>query len=216
MKLLSINIAQPQAVAFNGRSYRTGINKRHRMGRVVLRRLGLDGDGQADGKHHGGPHRAVYCYPHEHYGYWAAQLNREDFHYGAFGENLTTLGLLESRIRIGDILRIGDAIIQVTQPRVPCYKLADKLGMPGFEKSFLRANRPGFYARVMQEGVVEAGDPIQLTESDQASLTVTQVNAALHLGEGDRPTAERAQAIEALSPEWRRSFAEQLRRFPGD
>lgn len=210
MKLLSINIAQPKAVSIHGRDYRTGIYKRHRMGRVALKPLGLEGDGQADAKHHGGIHRAVYCYPHEHYGYWAAELGREDFHYGAFGENLTTLGLLENRLRIGDILHIGAAIIQVSQPRVPCYKLADKLGIPGFEKVFLRANRPGFYARVLRAGVVEAGDPIRLVESDAASLTVAQVNAALHLGQGDRATAQRATAIAALSPEWRGAFVKML------
>ena len=166
MILLSINVAEPRSVEIDGRRYQTGIYKRHRMGRVFLRRLGLAGDGQADLKHHGGPHQAVYCYPHEHYGYWATQLAREDFHYGEFGENLTLLGLVETTVCIGDVYRIGGAVIQVSQPRVPCYKLADKLGIPGFEKTFLRANRSGFYARVLEEGALEAADPIQLIEKD--------------------------------------------------
>lgn len=216
MKLLSINISQPQAVAIGGRSYETGIYKRHRMGRVTLGTLGLDGDGQADLKAHGGPHRAVYCYPHEHYGYWASQLARDDFHYGAFGENLTLLGLLETGVCIGDVYRIGGAVIQASQPRVPCYKLADKLGVPGFEKTFLKANRSGFYARVLEEGALEAGDPIQLLEKDPAGMTVAEVNAALYIDRNDRAAAKRAAGIKALSPEWRRSFEMLLTRQTQD
>ncbi len=216
MKLLSINIAQPRTVATNGRSYQTGIYKKHRMGRVFLGRLGLDGDGQADLNNHGGPNRAVYCYPHEHYGYWASELKRDDFHYGQFGENLTLLGLLESSVCIGDVFRIGGAVIEVSQPRVPCYKLADKLGVAGFEKTFLQANRPGFYARVLEEGIVEAGDPIAPLEQDPAGMTVAEVNRALYIDRSDRTAAQRATQIEALSPEWRRSFADLLARLPQD
>ncbi|MCY3781168.1 MAG: MOSC domain-containing protein [Chloroflexi bacterium] len=210
MKLLSINVSRPKAVDINGRTYLTGIYKQHRMGRVFLRRLGLDGDGQGDPKNHGGPHQAVYCYPHEHYAHWAAELGWTDSHYGAFGENLTLLGLLESSVCIGDVFRIGGAVIQVSQPRVPCYKLADKLGVPGFEKTFLRANRVGFYARVLEEGVLEAGDPILQLEKDPVGMTVAEVNAALYLGREDRATAERARRIESLSPEWRSKFEKLL------
>ena len=212
MKLLSINVSQPKAVAFKGRDYQTGIYKRVVMGRVFLGKSGLDGDGQADLKAHGGPNRAVYCYPHEHYVYWAADLEREDFHYGQFGENLTLLGLLETTACIGDSFRIGDAVIQATQPRVPCYKLADKLGVPGFEKTFLQANRSGFYARVLQAGKLEAGEPIQQLEADPVGMTVAEVNRALYLDKGDRAAAERALQIEALSPEWKRSFESLLAR----
>ena len=206
MKLLSINVAQPQTITVKGRTYRSGINKRHQMGRVHLCRLGLAGDGQGDSKNHGGPQQAVYCYPHEHYAYWAAQLGRDDFHYGAFGENLTLLGLLESDVGIGDTFQIGSAVIQVTQPRVPCYKLADKLGIPGFEKTFLQANRVGFYARVLQAGVLEAGDPVQLLERDNAGLSVAAVMAALYLDRGDHATIATAAQLQALSPGWRRKF----------
>ncbi len=211
MRLLSVNIGQPQTVDIKGRQYRTGIYKSVAMGGRWLRRLGLEGDGQADLKNHGGPHRALYCYAHENYSYWSAQLERRDFRYGQFGENLTTLGLLESEACIGDIYRIGgQALIQVSQPRVPCYKLADKMSIPGFEKTFLAANRIGFYARVLQEGRVEAGEPIALVERDPLGMTVTVINAALHLGNGDRETAERAVQLRALSPEWRRSFEKLL------
>lgn len=210
MMLLSVNCGQLQAVDANGRQYQTGIYKSVQMGQIWLRRLGLQGDAQADRNAHGGPHRAIYCYAHENYSYWAAQLGRRDFRYGQFGENLTTLGVLESQACIGDIYRIGGALIQVSQPRVPCYKLADKMGSEGFEKTFLAANRPGFYARVLQEGRVEAGEPIALVERDPAGLTVTQVNAALYLDKSDRATAQRAVKTAALSPGWRASFEKLL------
>lgn len=210
MMLLSVNFGQLQAVDANGRQYQTGIYKSVQMGQIWLRKLGVQGDAQADLNAHGGPHRAVYCYAHENYSYWAAQLGRRDFRYGQFGENLTTLGVVESRACIGDIYRIGGALIQVSQPRVPCYKLADKLGIAGFEKTFLAANRPGFYARVLQEGRVEAGEPIALVERDPAGLTVTQVNAARYLDKSDRATAQRAVNLAALSPGWRASFEQML------
>ena len=211
MRLLSVNIGQPQAVDINGRQYRTGIYKSVALGSRWLRKPGLEGDGQADLRNHGGPNRAVYCYAHENYSYWSAQLGRRDFRYGQFGENLTTQGLLESEACIGDVYRIGgQALIQVSQPRVPCYKLADSMGIPGFEKTFLAANRIGFYARVLEEGRIEAGESITLEERDPLGLTVTRVNAALHLGKCDREFAERAVQLEALSPEWRQRFEKRL------
>ena len=212
MKLLSVNVGQPEAVEINGRAYRTGIDKRAVAGRVWLGQYNLEGDGQADLDNHGGPNRAVYCYPHEHYAYWAGVLNRDDFEFGQFGENLTLSGLLESEVCIGDIYEIGEAVIQPTQPRVPCYKLEGKLGIPGFAKTFLRANRSGFYARVLEEGAVAAGDGIRLLQRDAVGMTVAEVNAALYLDVPDPATAERALRLEALSPEWRRSFEKQLAR----
>ena len=152
MKLLSVNVSQPKAVDINGRAYRTGIYKRPVTGSVWLGQHNLDGDGQADLANHGGPYQAVYCYPQEHYAYWSRQLNRRDFEFGQFGENLTLQGVLENAACIGDIFEIGQAVIQATQPRVPCYKLADKLGIAGFAKTFLQANRSGFYARVLEAG----------------------------------------------------------------
>ncbi len=210
MMLLSVNFGQVQTVQANGHQYQTGIYKSVQMGQIWLRKLGVQGDAQADRNAHGGPHRAVYCYAQENYSYWAAQLGRRDFRYGQFGENLTTRGLLECQACIGDIFQIGGALIQVSQPRVPCYKLADKLGIKGFEKTFLAANRPGFYARVLQEGRVEAGEPIALVERDPVGLTVTQVNAALYLDKSDRATAQRAVNLAALSPGWRASFEQML------
>ena len=209
MILRAVNVSQPLAVEIEGRRYHTGIYKRAVSGRLWLGRLGLAGDGQADMEAHGGPHRALYVYPHEHYAVWANELERDDFDPGEFGENLTTIGLLEDDVCIGDIYGIGEAAIQVSQPRVPCYKLANKLGIPGFAKTFLRQNKSGFYARTVQEGSLGAGDEIQLLERDAARVTVAEVNAALHIKK-DPDVARRAAELEALSPEWRRSFKKLL------
>ena len=209
MKLLSVNIARPRSVTFDGRTYATGIDKTAVAGPVWLGVLNLAGDGQGDLKNHGGQFQAVYCYPHEHYAYWSERLGRDDFAFGQFGENFTTLGLLERDVCVGDTLRVGGALIQVTQPRVPCYKLANKLGIPGFDKTFLNANRSGFYAQVLEEGEVAAGDPIERVSRDPVGMTVAEVNAALLLDK--QPTAiQRALRLTALSPEWRARFEKML------
>jgi len=210
MRLLSVNVSQPIAVEIGEQRYHTGIYKSAVAGRLWLGRAQLAGDGQADMENHGGPNRALYCYPHEHYAYWSGELGRDDFEYGQFGENLTTQGLLENRVCVGDAFRVGEAIIQVTQPRVPCYKLANKLGIPDFAKTFLQANRSGFYARVLEEGSLGAGDVILPVQKDPVGMTVAEVNAALYLDKGDRAAAERALQIEALSPGWKRSFQKLL------
>ena len=209
MKLLSVNVSLPKTVALAGRTYATGIDKQAVEGPVRLARLNLAGDGQGDRKNHGGQYQAVYCYPHEHYAWWANQLGRGDFQFGQFGENFTTLGLLEDEVCIGDVFCVGAAVIQITQPRVPCYKLANKLGIAGFDRAFLRANRSGFYVQVLEEGMVQAGDSIALVRKDPVGMSVAEVNAALYLDKQPRQ-AERALQIEALSPGWKRSFQKLL------
>ena len=212
MKLLSVNVSQPIGMEIDGKRYHTGIYKTAVAGRLWMGRLQLAGDGQADLEAHGGPNRAVYCYPHEHYAYWSDALGRDDFDYGQFGENFTTSSLLEDQVCVGDAFQIGEAVIQVTQPRVPCYKLANKMGIAGFEKTFLKSNRCGFYARVLEEGSVGVGDVITLQAEDPVGMTVAEVNAALYLDKGDRAAVERALQIEALSPGWKRSFQALLAR----
>ncbi len=205
MKLLSVNIAAPREVHCRGRSYRSGIYKQAVAAPIWLGRLNLAGDGQADLKAHGGPYQAVYGYPHEHYAYWSAELKRDDFAYGQFGENFTLAGLLESAVYVGSIYRIGGAVVQVTQPRIPCFKLADKMGIRGFAKTFLKANRSGFYLRVLEEGEVAAGDVITLLHADAAGMSIADINHLLHFDKSDREAAKRALTIEALSPDWRRA-----------
>lgn len=209
MILVSVNAARPRTVSFDGRAYTTGIYKTALKGPVWLRQLNVAGDGQGDLVNHGGQYQAVYCYPHEHYAYWSERLRRDDFAPGQFGENFTTEGLLEDEVCIGDKLRVGKALIQATQPRVPCYKLAHKMGIPGFDKTFLQANRSGFYARVLEEGQVAAGDPIERVSRDPVGMTVAEVNAALLLDK--QPAAmQRALRLTALSPEWRGRFEKLL------
>jgi len=205
MKLLSVNIAAPREV-HGRRRYRTGIYKQAAAAPIWLGRLNLAGDGQADLKAHGGPYQAVYAYPYEHYAYWSAELRRDDFAYGQFGENFTLTGLLESDVDVGSIYRIGQAVVQVTQPRIPCFKLADKMGIPGFAKTFLQANRSGFYLRVLEEGEVAAGDAIALLQADAAGISIAAIHHLLHVDKSNRAAAQRALTIEALSPDWRRAI----------
>lgn len=205
--LLSVNTSLPKEVVHNGSIITTGIFKEPVSGRVSLHALNLKGDGQADLMAHGGTYKAVYAYPYEHYAYWQQQLKRDDFSYGQFGENFTTEGLLETEVYIGDVFRIGTAFVEVTQPRVPCYKLALKMGLPTFVKQFLQAERPGFYLRVIQEGEVGAGDSIERVKVDSHQMSVWQVNHLLYFDPANIAQVERAAQLPALSPGWRDALA---------
>jgi MOSC domain-containing protein YiiM len=144
MKILSVNVAQPRAIQLGTREVMTGIYKEPVLGRVRVVRHNLAGDAQADLRVHGGEHKAVYAYPFEHYAHWERALGRSGFTPGLFGENLTTSGLLEDGICIGDVVRIGSTVLQVTHPRTPCSKLGHKLARPQFVKEFLTSGRSGF------------------------------------------------------------------------
>ena len=160
-RVLSVNLATERVVRFGGREVRTGIYKEPAAGRVRLRALGLAGDFQADPNVHGGPDKAVYVYPSEHYPYFRGLLGRADLSPGFFGENLTTEGLLEEGVRVGDVFRVGTAVVQVTTPRSPCFKLGARAGSPAFVATFLNSRRLGFYLSVVEEGEVGAGDAIR-------------------------------------------------------
>jgi MOSC domain-containing protein YiiM len=157
------------------RSVHTAFFKEPVSGAIPLSNLGLQGDGQADPRYHGGPGKAVYLYPFEHYAYWSAVLARTDLSPGAFGENLTTEGLLENETRIGDVLAIGSAVLRVTRPRTPCAKLGLRMGSMNFVRVFAAAERPGFYLSVVEEGSVETGDVITRISTDPKSPTVAEV-----------------------------------------
>jgi len=176
MRLLSVNVGLPREVLWRGRAVATGIWKAPVAGPVVLRTTNLDGDRQADLSVHGGPRKAVYVYPSEHYAHWRAELPEADLAvWGAFGENFTTAGLLEEEVAIGDRFRVGTAEVQVTQPRMPCFKLGIKLGDPGMVERFLRSGRPGFYLSVLREGVVEVGDAFEPLGPKDGGPTIAQV-----------------------------------------
>ena len=210
MTLLSVNVSKPKEVLDDGKTVSTGIFKEPVAGPVLLRRLNLDGDGQADLWGHGGTFRAVYFYSVENYDYWRQELDRADLPYGTFGENFTVAGMTDDDICVGDVFRIGGALVEVTQPRIPCFKLAIKMGLPGFQNRFLQSRRTGFYCRVLEEGEVRPGDTIEPVSRDPRGLTVQQVNDLLFFDKEDLEGTRQALSIPALSHGWKGSFEERL------
>ncbi len=165
--MVSVNVAEPRVVDTARGPVPSGIFKEPVAGPRLLRTLNVDGDRQADLRVHGGPDKAVYCYPVEHYAFWAEDLGREAGTPGWFGENLTLRGFLETDVRVGDVFAVGAARVQVTGPRSPCFKLAAKMAVRGFERTFLRSGRCGWYARVLAEGLVAAGDAVEMVTSGE-------------------------------------------------
>lgn len=206
VRIRSVNVGMPAPLSYGGRTVRSGIVKAPVEGRVRVRRDGLAGDGQADLRVHGGPDKAVYAYPVEHYAHWAAELGRADLGPGRFGENLTVEGLLEEDLAIGDVLRAGDALLEISQPRMPCFKLEMRLGRPGFTGPFLRSGRVGFYLRVLREGEVGAGDAMVRERPAAGSMSVRDV-ALLLLDSAAPEDLERGAALAALPRGWRDRFA---------
>jgi MOSC domain-containing protein YiiM len=174
-RILSVNVGAPRKVSWNGGEVTTGIFKEPVAGRVILRRLNLDGDRQADLTVHGGVNKAVYVYPSEHYPYWQKQLPGVTLPWGMFGENLTTEGLREEETHIGDRFRIGSALLMVTQPRLPCFKLGLKFGRDDMPKGFLASERTGFYLAVVEEGEIGAGDAIELEHRREKTDSVAEL-----------------------------------------
>jgi MOSC domain-containing protein YiiM len=200
MQVLHVNLAEPRTVVINGKDVLTGIYKESVTGPVHVHHLGLEGDGQADLTVHGGPYQAVYAYPVEHYAYWENELGTAPFSPGTFGENLTLEGLLETDVCIGDVCQIGELILQVTSPRIPCFKFGHKVNKPEILKPFLQSGRSGFYFRVVQEGSVTAGTAVAIIKRDPRKVTVRALLGMYRLGEGDAESIRHALAIEALSP----------------
>ncbi|MGH9901690.1 MAG: MOSC domain-containing protein [Pyrinomonadaceae bacterium] len=215
MRLISVNVARPRLVAWQGRTVSTGIFKEPVAGRVALRRLNLDGDRQADLTVHGGPTKAVYAYPSEHYEYWRDELPGAELPYGMFGENFTTEGLHEAGVRIGDRFRVGSAEVMVTEPRMPCYKLGIKFGRSDILKRFLRSGRTGFYFSVAREGEVGAGDVIELIAQDVNGVTVAGIVTLYVSGKDDIGALRRAVGVEALPESWKEHFRQQIERAGG-
>ena len=205
MRVLSVNVGMPREVEWQGTTVLTAIFKDPVANKVALRTLNLDGDAQADLSVHGGPDKAVYAYPSEHYGNWEAKLGRSLLP-GAFGENLTTEGLVEDRIHIGDEFRVGTAKLVVTQPRMPCYKLGIRFSDPGMVKAFLRAGLPGIYFAVVEEGVVGPRDSVERIHTDERLITVSDM-LALILDRNAAPgDLRRLVEVPALASVWRERF----------
>jgi ferredoxin-NADP reductase/MOSC domain-containing protein YiiM len=209
-RLLSLNVGLPKDVAWHGQTVHTAVWKQPVEGPRLVRRLNIDGDGQGDLHGHGGEHRAVFVYQIDSYRYWQEQLGRDDFSYGQFGENFTVDGLPDDQVAIGDRYRIGDAVFEVTQPRVTCYRVGIRMDDPRMPAMLISHHRPGFYFRVLREGAVQAGDEIVQIASGPEAMTVAEVDALLYLPGHPRQQIQRALRIPALPDGWKKSFQDML------
>ena len=204
--LVSVNVGLPRDVEWQGKVVRTAIWKRPVPGRVYVRRLNIDGDGQGDLAGHGGEQRAVMVYQLDSYRYWGSFLHRNDLEYGHFGENLTVNGLLDEEVFIGDRYRIGSALFEVTQPRVTCYRVGIRMNNPQMPALLVSHRRPGFYFRVIEEGEIGAGDAITKVAEGPERVSVADVDALLYLPGHPKDQLQRALRIPALSAGWRGSL----------
>jgi len=211
MKIISINVGRPRLVMRNGEPVSTGIFKEPVAGRVMLRTLNLDGDRQADLTVHGGPEKAVYVYPAEHYAFWKRELPDMELPWAMFGENFTSEGLLETETHIGDRFRAGSAEMMVTQPRMPCYKLGIRFGRTDIIKRFLASERTGFYFAVLKEGEVGAGDEIELIEKNSSGVRVVDVTRLYSSEKGNLDLLRQAIATDALPANWREYFEKRIK-----
>lgn len=205
MQLLAISLSGRQTLEFRGRRAETGICKQPVEGPVQATACGLVGDTQVDRENHGGADKAIYAYAEENYRYWERELGRP-LPYGQFGENLAVAGMPDEAVHIGDIFRIGEVECQVTQPRVPCFKLGLRMEEPGFVGRFHHSGRVGFYLRVLKEGRLRPGDPIERLAEDPGQLSIRDAMLALNKNPRQQEIIRRALAIPALSQAWRDSL----------
>lgn len=197
----------------NDEAVSTAIFKQPIQGRVMMRTLNLDGDRQADLSVHGGPEKAVYVYPSEHYSFWKHELPEMELPWGMFGENFTTTGLLETEVHIGDRFRIGSAEVMVTQPRMPCYKLGIRFGRADIIKRFLTSERSGFYLSVLKEGEIGTGDDFELIEKNRSGVRVVDVTRLYSSEKRNRELLRRAIVTEGLPKSWRDYFKERIEKL---
>ena len=210
MKLVAISVGGPREVEWRGRKIQTSIFNTPVSRRVRVARGNIEGDRQSDLSVHGGTEKAVYAYPAEHYAFWRTELPDTELAWGAFGENLTTEGLLENEVCIGDRYRAGTAELVVTQPRMPCYKLAVRFGRADIVKRFLQSGRSGFYFSVEREGEVAPGDAIERLARDERRLAVADVLALYATDASNQSLLERASGHPSLPAAWRDYFRQRL------
>ena len=210
MKIISTNIARPRTVRWRGREIQTGIYKNPTNAPIFLGREDVENDAVIDRKHHGGEHKACYLFSADYYEYWKKKYPSLDWNWGMFGENLTVAGLDENIIRIGDIYKIGSSVVQVTEPRQPCYKLGIKFGTQKVLKEFIDYGHPGTYVRVLTNGTVTKGDTLELQEQSQIPLTVQQYNQLITRQSDNKSWIRLAVANETIREEKREKLKERL------
>ncbi|ACX68149.1 MOSC domain-containing protein [Paenibacillus sp. FSL H8-0457] len=205
MGIVSLNVGKPVTVDYQGKDLSTGIYKQPVEGSLFLSSLNFEGDGQADLINHGGLDKAVCAYPSEHYPYWERSLGKP-MPYAAFGENLTLRGLLEDEVRIGDVYRVGEAVLQVSQPRYPCFKLSQKHGVKDMPARVLNTGYSGFYFRVLEEGSISADSPVTRLDSQASGITVLEVLRMMKDGRKDEQGLERMLEIDELASSLKSQF----------
>ncbi len=214
MRLVSVNVGLPREVLWKQRMVLTGIFKEPVTGRVAVRRLNLEGDRQADLTVHGGPEKAIYVYPAEHYTYWRKEFPDMELPFGMFGENFTVEGL-DEMVNIGDQFSIGTTKVMVTQPRLPCYKLGLKFKRDDILKRFLNSGLSGFYLSVLEEGEVEAGNAITPIKHDENEITVEDITQLYAFDKHNMTMLQRVVTVEALPEGWREYFQERIEQLSG-
>lgn len=218
MRIVSLNVGLPREVSWRGATVTTGIYKAPVEGRVALRKLNLDGDRQADLSVHGGEHKAVYCYPLSHYDYWREELPGRDLPLGVFGENFTVDDFREDAVHLGDRFAVGSAEVFVTQPRLPCYKLAMRFESDAIVKQFFNSRRTGLYLGVAREGEVGVGDEMRLLSADPLGVPVSEITrlyATKSYRDSDFASVRRVLQIPAVPESWKEYFRARLERAQG-
>ncbi len=211
MEVISVNVGEPRRIVWREMTVLTAIFKQPVDGLVAVARRNLAGDRQADLTVHGGVKKAVYGYPAEHYEYWRGELPDTNFTWGNFGENLTTSGLTEDELCIGDRLRVGSAVLMVTQPRMPCYKLAVRFDREDMVKRFWRSRRPGFYFSVAEEGELGPGSKIQFVSRDPLQVSLVDVFDLFVGQRRDPELLQRALLLEELPDSWKENIRQTAR-----
>ncbi|MEL6924431.1 MAG: MOSC domain-containing protein [Bacteroidota bacterium] len=210
MKIISLNIGQAKTLDWKGKSVTTGIFKRPTDQAVELLAETLAGDVQVDRRFHGGTYKSVYAYPFEHYAYWQNELQREDLDLGMFGENLTTAGLLEEEVCIGDQFEVGSCVLEATQPRVPCMKLGLRFNDASMVRRFLKAARNGIYFKVVQQGRMQKGDAIKRIDKSAYNITIAQIGKAYAKPQDHMDWVKEIVEIPILPPKLRPDFEKWL------
>ncbi len=213
MRIQALNVSKPKAIVYKGEEVSTGIYKISTAEPLMVRKLNIDGDKQADLTVHGGVDKAVYAFPAEHYSYYQETLKQDPYEPGQFGENLTTEGMLESRVHIGDRYRVGEVVFEVSQPRSPCYKFAIKMGTAESLSVCINSAKTGFYFRVLSEGIVQSGDRIEIDYSNDTAPTVEEVHRLYFLDKKNIDGLTKAAQCNSLAKVWRDEFENRIRKL---